>query len=423
MKLHVKTFGCRVNQYESEKIREGFDRVGVKTSDCDNADIHVINTCSVTHNADKDARVAIRRILEKHPESKVIVTGCWATCSAEEIKRLFPKVLVVDNRKKDSIPQILFRGHHALSECSAPGITDFQGHSRAFIKIQDGCNMKCSYCIVPKARPKLSCRPVEDIISEIKGLLANGFREIVLCGIRLGGYLAKDSKGNRADLIKLLKLIDRLEGDFKIRLSSVEVTSLTDRFLGEYSEISRACDYFHVPLQSGSNRVLKSMRRWYNKNQFSERIRKVRSVLGADTGIYTDLMVGFPAETEEDFKQSEALARDLDFSGLHIFKFSARHGTDACGIEQVFTTKELKHRLLHIRSLDRALRKRFAEKFIGKKLDAMLEEKRGDVSYLRASNFIQVLSSQQKEVPGWRKVSIEREEGGNLWKKTAFSAG
>ncbi|MBI4064015.1 MAG: MiaB/RimO family radical SAM methylthiotransferase [Elusimicrobia bacterium] len=420
MKVFITSFGCRVNQYEGEQIREGFVRRGYNfIEDHREADICVVNTCTVTENADKDARRILRKIGRDNPGAKLIITGCYASRAPGELEELFPGALIVSNLDKENIP--------TLSGCSmglgagATAISSFYGHTRAYIKVQDGCNMKCTYCIIPSTRPVMSSRPVEEILAEIRGLFDAGYREFVLCGIRLGRYWAQESeeRGVRSeegkaflnldasrltphasrdkwvDLIGLIRRIAQLPGDFRIRLSSIEVTDLTDRFLDEYAQIPKAVPYFHVPIQSGSDEVLSAMKRWYNTDFYRRRIAAIHKVLGEEVGLFTDFMVGFPTETGSEFDRSLKFVLEIGFAGLHIFRYSARKTTPAADVTPVYAGDEMENRIQKARVADRGLRENYARRFVGRTMPILWEEHSGGRLKGRAENFLEVFSREQ----------------------------
>ncbi|MBI2070818.1 MAG: MiaB/RimO family radical SAM methylthiotransferase [Elusimicrobia bacterium] len=420
MKVYVTSFGCRVNQYEGERVREGFVRRGALfTPDYHEADVCVVNTCSVTDNADKDARRLLRKIGRDNPAAKLVITGCYASRAPGELQDLFPQALIVGNEGKDSIP--------ALADCSmglgtdGRAISSFYGHTRAYIKVQDGCNMRCTYCIIPSTRPAMESRPVAEILAEIEGLLRAGYKEFVLCGIRLGRYWDRsaDPDGKSVDLPGLIERIAALDGDFRIRLSSIEITDLTDRFLAAYAKTPKTVPYFHLPLQSGSDAVLASMKRWYGTRFYGERIEAARRSLGQSLAIFTDLMIGFPSETGELFDESLAFARKIGFAGMHIFRFSSRQGTPAASMENVVDVLELDRRFKDSHALDGELRAAFAGRFIGRQLRVLWEEAALEGLKGHAENFLPVVEMRQgrdqsPRANEWQTVTINHADGSRL---------
>lgn len=367
MKIWFHTFGCRVNQYETERLRERVLTGEDSESGFEQADLCVVNTCTVTGSADQDALRLLRRISRRNPAARLVVTGCLASRSPEAIRAAAPHALVVGNAGKEELAESL----GCAPAPAAAGIRGFGGRSRAYVKVQDGCNMYCTYCIIPSVRPTLSSRPAAEVEAEIAGLVAEGFGEIVLCGIRLGRYLQSEG-GRRVDFCALLARLLALPGDFRIRLSSFEITDVTDRFLALAEGSSgRLCPSFHLPLQSGSDEVLKRMKRWYSSAFFERRIAALKERL-PHAGLFTDVMVGFPGESEEDFARSLELLERLGFCGLHVFPYSARSGTPAARWTPP-PPAVVEARMGRMRELDSRLRSAFARRALGSRRRVLVE--------------------------------------------------
>src|SRR5581483_299560 len=293
-----------------------------------------------------------------------------ASRSPEEILEAAPAAMVVGNDAKENIP--------ALLGCApAPafaGVTGLAGRTRAFVKIQDGCNMHCAYCIIPAIRPTLSCKPIDELETEVRGLVERGVREIVLCGVRLGRYLVRDGEGRRVDFPGMLDRLLDLPGDFRLRLSSLEITDLTDRLIDVLvRREGKLCPSFHVPLQSGSDPVLRRMDRWYTAGFFARRVEALRA-RWPDAGVFTDVMVGFPGETETHHDESYRFISDLGLSGLHVFRYSKRPGTPAARWKDLVSEEELVERARAMRELDARLRGRFASDAVGSRRRVLMEE-------------------------------------------------
>jgi len=365
VKYFLKTFGCRVNQYETEALREGLVSDGdVLTDDFEAADLCVLNTCSVTGEADRDALTLLRRISRRNPAARIVVTGCLATRAEREVLEAAPSAIVVPNREKDSIPGLL--------GCAPRpgGLERFHGHARAFVKVQDGCDMGCTYCIVPSVRPELWSKPLEALEEECRGLIAAGVPELVLCGIRLGRW-----RSGTLSLPDLIARLCRLPGDFRLRLSSLEVSDVSARFLKAAAEAEeKFCPSFHLPVQSGSDAVLKRMGRWYNAGYFERRVEALRGVFPG-AGLFTDVLAGFPGETEKEFQETLDLLSRVGFSGLHAFRYSRRPGTPAAGLEGQLPESVLSGRAGALRTLDRRLRTAFASAAAGSVRRAVVEER------------------------------------------------
>lgn len=375
MKAFFKTYGCRVNQYETEALREKLtkNRFAEVSDDFASADICVINTCTVTEEADQDALRLIRKISRRNPLARLVVTGCLASRSPEMIQNAAPQALIVGNKDKENIPALIGCGL-----APAPSsISGFWGHSRAFIKIQDGCDMGCSFCIIPSIRPRLFSRPFQELKMEIEGLIQNRCPEVVLCGIRLGRYLSQDLEGRRIDFVGLLERLIQIPGDFRIRLSSLEITDVTDRFINLFaSSEGKIAPSLHLPLQAGSDKTLKEMKRWYTSDFFRKRLKALREKI-PHCAVFSDVMSGFPGESEADFEESLNFIREMKFAGLHPFRYSARPGTEAEKRSDQLTEKTILARGQELRLLDRRLRTQFAAHSLGSKRRVVVEGRPG----------------------------------------------
>lgn len=370
MKAYFKTFGCRVNQAEGEDLKERLlaDGVTTLTTDFAAADLCVLNTCTVTVEGDEDALRLARRISRRNPAARLVVTGCLATRSPEEVLKAAPTALVVGNKDKESIPALL--GCRPVPDEAAARA--FAGRTRAFLKVQDGCDMACTYCIIPSVRPDMASKPAEAVLAEARALLARGYQELVLCGIRLGRYLDETGPA-RVDFVGLLQRLCALPGDFRVRLSSFEVTDVTERFLDAAEAAGpRLCPSYHLPLQSGSEEVLRRMGRWYTARFFARRVESLRARF-PEAGLFTDLMAGFPGETEEEHRESVRFVSELGFSGLHVFRFSARAGTPAARRTDRLPEAVVLRRAEEFRALDRELRARFAAAHAGRERRVLME--------------------------------------------------
>lgn len=367
-RVYFHTFGCKVNQYETESLREKLEIRGYSpTHDFKDCQIAVINSCSVTAEADRKCRQFVRKILRSNSEARVIVTGCYATRDPQRLKEVSPRIEIFSNQEKEMIPESV-SGCSLLSGESSI-LTLFSGHTRAFVKVQDGCDAPCTYCIIPKVRPGMVSRKIEEILREVKSLLKIGTKEIVLTGIRLGSYGLSSSGGrvgkNHGELVSLLKEMVQLPGDFRIRLSSLEITEVTVELLDLAKSSNKICPHFHLPLQSGEDSVLKRMGRWYDSTYYSEKVKEIRGIL-PEVGITADLIVGFPGETEENFTHTlQFIENHLD--GLHVFPFSKRPGTPAYKLPRQNEESIISDRVNRAIQLDTQLRSRFLKRFTGTK--------------------------------------------------------
>lgn len=396
LKIYFYTFGCKTNQYETRFLqRQLINAGGEEVFSFEKADFCVINSCTVTHQADADCRQLVRRISRANPSTRIIVTGCYAVRAPEEIRSACGgssriEILPV----KDSIFSHL--GYPLLStHCSL--LTGFNGRTRAFVKIQDGCDAFCSYCIVPYVRPQLWNRSPEETITEVKNLVANGHKEIVLTGIRLGRYQAPRTKfdagqarGEVWDLVSLLKELEKIEGLYRIRLSSLEIHEISKQLLRLIAESKKICHHLHIPLQSGDDEVLKLMNRPYTSEEFRMKIEQIRHYL-PDIAITTDIIVGFPQEEEKNFLSSYQFAQRVGFSRIHIFPYSARPGTVAATFGSQVPAKIKKIRMEKFLALSHHLQNEFRKKFFAQEMAVLLdkEEKDGTFSGF-TSNYIRV---------------------------------
>jgi len=331
-KCALLTLGCKVNQYESQEMREQLEGAGYRIVDADGtADLFIVNTCAVTQAAEKKCRQIIRRVAARCPAAMIVVTGCMAQRAGTELKRISERLIILGNMEKDRILSYLEGGASCatdgLSNCQSylgRGIAAWSGRARACVKIQDGCNRNCSYCLVPQVRGGLRSRPAQAVYDEIRRLAENGFREVVLTGIHLGLYDERAGDG----LAKLLDNLPEVEGIVNIRLSSIEPIDFTSDLLRVIEKDDRICNHVHVPLQHGSDRILREMRRPYSANDYACIIDKLRAVRPG-LAVTTDIMVGFPGEDDTAFQESLTFVRCMAFAGLHVFRYSPRPGTPA----------------------------------------------------------------------------------------------
>ncbi len=362
------TFGCKVNQYETEELREqlrlgGYQIVPMASG----ADVNVINSCTVTADADSSCRQLVRKLLREQPVSRVVVTGCYAERAAQELQELSSRVEVFGNHEKPMIAIALGVPTACVQEAANSGVTALADRTRAYIKIQDGCDAKCTYCIIPSVRPNLICRPAELVIKEARNLLARGFREIVLTGVRLGRYEQKEW-----DFTRLVRALLDLPGDFRIRLSSIEVTEIPDAVLELAATHPKLCPFFHIPLQSGDDGVLKRMGRWYTTAQYRDRIRQIRDRI-PNAALSADVIVGFAGEGEQQFQNTVSLLEEEGFSRVHAFRYSIRPGTPAERLTDHVDPRVKSERTRQMVKLDRQLRRRYAERFTHQPVRVLVE--------------------------------------------------
>ena len=384
VKVYFKTVGCRVNQVESQSLAEKFLGLGhVATDELGDADVVVVNSCSVTEYADRDTFNFIKKTVASNPKARLVVTGCIATLNPKKILELAPGAAIFPNIDKEKIPYQL-AGLPAKEDFFSVG--GFSGRTRAFVKIQDGCSLGCAYCIVPSARSEMKSKPAASALDEIKKLAAAGFKEIVLCGTRLGMYKCP---GSDKDLTGLMRDIFELPGDFRIRFSSLEPGEVSEELAGVLKGGGeRFCDYFHLPLQAGSDAVLKAMGRPYDTAEYMKKLEILRKHF-KEPGLFADIIAGYPTETEEQFAETLAFVGDCFFAGLHVFRFSRRPGTKAYDLKQL-TPVIVRDRAERLRALDLKLRAAYAESMCGRSLKVLVLKSKGRQAQGLASNFLNV---------------------------------
>lgn len=371
--LKTFTLGCKVNQYETELVREAFLDAGYRNAGPrESADICIVNTCTVTSEGDSKSRQAVRRLARENPGTRIVVMGCYATRAPQELAALPGVAEVVGDRRE--LPDVL--GRFGVMDLPS-GISRFGNRSRAYVKVQDGCILRCSYCIIPKVRPHLTSRPVHDVVEEVRRLLDNGYREIVLTGVHLGHYGVdwnwRKSKSDWIRLSHVVRQIVRIEGDFRIRLSSLEATEVTRELVDVMAESgNKVCPHLHICLQSGSDTVLRRMKRRWTVRSFLDRCRLVQEALD-QPAFTTDVIVGFPGETDDDFERTCQVVREAGFSKIHVFPFSPRSGTPAAEMPNMVPKRIKSERSKRLSAIERELRTGYFEGLIGKNLRVLVE--------------------------------------------------
>ncbi len=370
--VRLLTLGCKVNQYESQFVKEAFELNGYREAAADEAaDVCVVNTCTVTGEGDAKSRQSIRRMHQRNPVAKIVVMGCYATRDPSAVGRLPGVSRVVTD--KALLPDELreFGVEHWPA-----GITRFDGHQRAFVKVQDGCLLNCTFCIIPSVRPRVASRPVCDVVAEVTNLVAGGMQEIVLTGVHLGHYGIDLSKGRpKAEwrrLWHLLEALDALPGDFRIRLSSLEAAEARDDLARAMASLRKVTPHLHLCLQSGSDRILALMKRRYTSSGFLQRVDRLKNSLDLPA-FTTDIIVGFPGETDADFDATCQVARAVNFSKIHVFSYSLRAGTPAATLPDQVPAPVIAERRDRLRDLERELAERYQRGLIGRDLDVMVE--------------------------------------------------
>ena len=373
MKLRTLTLGCKVNQYETEYVREGLLGIGYADAlDGEPAELCIVNTCTVTAEGDAKSRQAIRRLARRNPGAKIVVMGCYATRAPDEVSAL-PGVSQVVTDKRE-LPDLL--GRFGVTDVPT-GISGFGRRHRAYVKVQDGCMLRCSFCIIPYVRPQLASRPVEHILDEVRRLVDRGYREVVLTGIHLGHYGVdwnrQAPKSRWVRLSHLVRRIAELPGDFRVRLSSIEATEVTRELIDAMADHpDKVAPHLHISMQSGSDSVLRRMRRRWGSQRFVDRCRLLQERLDRPA-ITTDVIVGFPGETDGEFQETIAAARAVGFSKIHIFPFSPRRGTPAAEMPDQVPKHVQQQRSRELAAVEAELRDAYYRSLVGRRLRVLVE--------------------------------------------------
>ncbi|QDU06747.1 tRNA (N(6)-L-threonylcarbamoyladenosine(37)-C(2))-methylthiotransferase MtaB [Gimesia aquarii] len=373
------TLGCKVNQYETQLVKETLEKNGYREASAnETADLCVVNTCTVTATGDSKGRKLIRQLSKNNPGTKILVMGCYATRDPKTVSEL-PDVFEVVTDKRE-LPDILER--HGIVDMPT-GISEFEGRKRAYVKVQDGCILRCTYCIIPKVRPGLQSRSPQDIEEEVRRLVGNGFREIVLTGIHVGHFGVDTTRGKSGlppfRLWHLFRKLDQIPGDWRMRLSSVETAEINDDFISAAADCEHLCPQFHPSLQSGSDTVLRRMKRRYHVSRFLEKLQMMRERLD-NPSFTTDVIIGFPGETDAEFEQTIHACQEAAFMKIHIFPFSARKGTPAATYENQISPEVRQNRCQQLAEIERSLAKNFYQTLIDQNLQILVERESEDRS-------------------------------------------
>lgn len=388
MKVFFVTFGCKVNQYDTQLLRESFARRGYTLAEKEEAELVLINTCCVTEKAEKDCFRLIRRLLQENRQ--VWLTGCLVRKDRESLRLLFPEVLIFD---RDFLLKFDPARPAFCSELKT--ISYFSGHVRAFVKVQEGCENNCSYCIVPLVRGRCHSRPVSEILQEIEILRDNNYQEIILTGIDLGSY----GKDNGTNFTSLLKAVFSKSSGIRIRLSSVELKHVDDGLLKLLRERENFCPHFHIPLQSGSDRILQLMGRGYTASQYLKTVEKIKEFFPGVT-LSTDCLVGFPGERREDFQKSCNLVEKAGFIRVHVFPYSKRPGTLAVSFAHQVKALEIKERRNILTRLAFQVSQEEKKKFVGTSQELLVEKVKDGYACGHTANYLPVSLPGKRTRPG-----------------------
>lgn len=412
MKVGICSLGCKVNIYESELVTNILKNNNYTVVDFeDKADIYIINTCSVTNESDKKSRKMINRAKKNNPAAIIIVMGCYSQVNAEDID----VDIVLGNKDKSKIVEIIEEYIKTKQkkkiiydltkvDFEKMEITNFDSHTRAFVKIQDGCNAFCSYCIIPYVRGRVRSKDPENVIKEVTTLVEKGYKEIVLTGIHTGRY----GTDINTTLEELLNKLVNIPNIYRIRLSSIEINEITPGIKELLKENKVMAKHLHIPLQSGSNKILKLMNRRYNKEEFLSMVDNLRDI--PDISLTTDLIVGFPNEDEEEFNETIDTLKEIGFTKIHTFPYSKRKGTPAAIMDNQVSPEEKKKRVHRILDLSNKYEHNFYESKIGKIYDGVVEIHSNGTTIVHTSNFIPVIINDIVEEGTIVDVKIEKVE-------------
>jgi threonylcarbamoyladenosine tRNA methylthiotransferase MtaB len=408
-KVGIQTIGCKLNQAESESLARRFLEAGYQIVSPEvNPDLYLLNTCTVTHVADRKCRHLLRLTHRQNPKALIVVTGCYAQRAGQELSQIEGVTLIVGNEDKEQLLDIIGARIVGLSPSSEPSPWP-QFRTRALVKIQDGCSKPCSYCIVPRVRGRERDVPQQQILAEVEARVAEGYKEVILTGTTIGGYKGDGGLGG------LVSRVLSQTGVQRLRLSSLQPQDLSPSFIQLWNE-SRLCRHLHLPLQSGCDTVLQRMRRSYSTADYERAVTMARELI-PELAVTTDIMVGFPAESDEEFETSYRFCERIGFAGLHIFPYSARPGTVAARMAhkvQPETKKKRSQRMLH---LAQKSAQSFRRSFLGRSLTVLWEEEKGDGIWSGLSdNYIRVFSKSEEQLRNrLLSVRLTQEHGSGLW--------
>lgn len=394
------TLGCKVNTYESEAMLKLFANDGYKEVDFkEKADVYVINTCTVTNAGDSKSRQMIRKSHRNNPNAVICVVGCYSQVASEEIKTIEGVSIVLGTQFRNQVVELVheyLQTHEQIVRIADVmrsarfedlDIDEFTKNTRAFLKIQDGCNNFCTYCIIPYARGKMRSRSKESVLSQAQSLVNHGFSEIVLTGIHTAGYGQDFDDYSFYDL--LVDLTTKVKGLKRLRISSIEMSQVSEEIMNLIADSSIIVDHLHIPIQSGNDNTLKRMNRHYTTQEFEQKYFELKKKLPS-LSITTDVIVGFPGETDEDFESTYQWIKKLHFNQLHVFPYSKRKGTPAARMKDQVDESVKKQRVKALLDLSHTLMREYAQQQIGKTLEVLIEEKDGDYMIGHASNYLKV---------------------------------
>ena len=418
IRVSFYTLGCKVNQYETNGMIQKFQEAGYEIVDMDKdiSDICIVNTCTVTNMSDRKSRHALRKIKEKNPKSIIVATGCYAQVAKDELEKMPEIDIVIGNDEKKEIIQYIEKflkerikiieidDISKQKEFVDLGQITYTEKTRAVVKIQDGCNQFCSYCIIPYARGRVRSRKAESIVQEITEIAKKGIKEVVITGIHISSY-GRDFQ-NEIGLIELLEKINQINGIHRIRLGSLEPKIMTEEFVQRLVKLEKVCHHFHLSLQSGCDEVLKRMNRKYTTEQFRTIVERLRKAY-KDVILTTDIIVGFPGETDEEFNKTYEYLKEIKFYKMHVFPYSPRKGTVAAGMQNQVGGNIKEQRSKTLIELSNSNQKQYNEQYIGKEVEVLFEDRENEFYKGHTQNYILVKYKTNEELENTiKKVKI-----------------
>lgn len=429
-KVAFRNLGCKVNEYEMEHMQQAMTQKGYLIVPFDTkADIYVVNTCTVTNIADRKSRQMLHKAKKMNPDAIVVATGCYAQTDTEGAYNDLSVDIVIGNNRKNRLPEMIeeYMQNKGIKLVDVPDLTkteDYEDmhitkteeHTRAFIKIQDGCEQYCSYCAIPLSRGNVRSRGLEKIVDEVKSLSLSGYREIVITGIHLSSYgidfhktedgkvaryneLAKDNGYTNYDLLKVIKEVSKIEGIERIRLGSLEPRLITKEFLDELVKVRQICPHFHLSLQSGCDETLKRMNRHYTVDEYKNGVNLLREYYD-NPAITTDVIVGFPGESDEEFNITEEYIKDIKFFELHVFKYSKRKNTVAATMKNQIDDRIKDSRSEKLIKIDDELTTQFKNLYLGKEVEVLFEEEKNGIFIGHTREYIKVGTRSNEDLKG-----------------------
>ena len=421
MKAAIVTLGCKVNQYESQELLDRLKDSGWEITDPKyDADVYIVNSCTVTAESSRKSRQAVRRLKTEHPGAAVVLTGCYPQAFTEEVLRLKEADIILGNRSNEALTDALdayfakkeriamTRRHERDDGYTGGIIRTFDGHTRAFVKIQDGCNRHCTYCVIPKARGFSRSKPLDDIRAELERLAEGGYKEAVFVGINLSAY-GRDIGQNLCDA---LELAENTPGIERIRLGSLEPDQITDDMIERMRGMTKFCPQFHLSLQSGCDRTLKRMNRHYTAAEYAALCGKLKAAF-PEVSLTTDVITGFPGETEEEFEESAAFVRKMGFMKVHVFPFSPREGTPAFGYPDQIPKAVKEDRCARLQASADAVREEILRSYVGRSVEVLFETAKNGSQSGYTKNYVPVTLPSERPLTGQlRVVRIRRVRDG-----------